>query len=302
MTMKTSRLSTDALLLFYDVVNAGSINKAAALLGLPKSSISRRLTELESKLGSNLVKRGAQGLLLTDAGKLLYEHCGRIANEVEEASLIGRDARGELVGSLRVSLPPDFWMSWFGQAISDFAKQHPAIQLELLCHEQPADVSSAPFDLAVHIGRGVRNPNVNVKHLGELGRGFYASPEYLRQRGVPMTLEALQAHALIMTVGQLNEDVWGVPDADGIRKATARFLTNSIGFARELALHDQGIAVLPNLLVAPDLREEHLVRVLGSTALRALTVSGSFMGRKHLARKIRVFLDFVAARLVDEAH
>ena len=297
--MKPSRISTDALLLFYDVVNAGSINKAAESLGLPKSTISRKLTELEATLGSNLVKRGSQGLLLTDVGKVLYERCGRIAAEVDEASVITGATRDELVGSLRVSLPPDFWMSWFGRAIAEFATLHPSIHLELLCHDRQVDVSAEPFDLAVHIGE-VRNPNVNVKPLGSMGRGFYASAAYLASNGEPAVLNGLHAHALIMTVGQLNEHLWDLPDGAELRRPSARFLTNSVGFARDLALHGQGIAILPNLLVAPDVQAGQLVRVLSATELPRLAVCGSFIGRKHLARKIRGFLDFVAARLVTE--
>lgn len=298
--VKASRISTDTLLLFYDVVNAGSINKAAEGLGLPKSTISRKLTELEATLGSNLVKRGSQGLLLTDVGKVLYERCGRIAAEVEEASVITGGARDELVGSLRVSLPPDFWMSWFGGAISDFATQHSAIQLELLCHDRQVDVSAEPFDLAVHIGE-VRNPNVHVKRLGMLSRGFYASTDYLREKGAPPALEALHEHALIMTTGQLNEHLWDLPDGVELQRPTGRFVTNSVGFARDLALHGKGIAILPNLLAAQDVAAGQLLRVLSSTAVPELSVCGSFVGRKHLARKIRAFLDFIAARLVTDS-
>ncbi len=297
--MKPFRISTDTLLLFYDVVNAGSINKAADGLGLPKSTISRKLTELETTLGSNLVRRGSQGLLLTDVGKVLYERCGRIAAEVEEASVMTGDARDELAGSLHVSLPPDFWMSWFGVAISEFATQHPAIQLELLCHDRQVDVSAEPFDLAIHIGE-VRNPNVHVKRLGILSRGFYVSPDYLQASGAPGALEVLHDHALIMTTNQLNEQLWNLPGGAELQRPTGRFVTNSIGFARDLALHGQGVAILPNLLAAQDVANGQLVRVLSSAVLPDLSVCGSFMGRKNLARKIRAFLDFIAARLVTE--
>ncbi len=297
--MKPPRLSTDTLLLFFDVVNAGSINKAADSLGLPKSTISRKLTDLEATLGSNLVKRGSQGLLLTDVGKVLYERCGRIVAEVEEASVMTGGARDELVGSLRVSLPPDFWMSWFGVAISDFAAEHPAIHLELLCHDRQVDVSAEPFDLAVHIGE-VRNPNVHVKLLGTMSRGFYASAEYVRQNGVPEQLQGLTEHALIMTTGQLTENLWDLPDGKELQRPTGRFVTNSIGFARDLTLHGQGIAILPNLLAATDVRSGQLVRVLASADLPRLSVCGSFVGRKHMARKMRAFLDFVEARLVTD--
>lgn len=293
------RISLDNLLLFYDVVSAGSINKAADKLGLPKSTISRKLSELESTLGSMLVKRGHQGLLLTEVGSLLYERCGRIVAEIEEAGALASGAQADVVGSLRVSLPMDFWMSWFGKAVCDFAAEHPAIHMELLCHDRFVDVAAEPFDIAIHVGE-VRNPNLTVKHLGTLSRGFYASPAYLERRGVPHTIQEVGGHDPIVMLGQRDIHLWEDASAGVSDAAIGRFVVNSVGFARELAINDQGVAILPNILCAQDVAAGRLVRMLPDHALPPIPVSGSFISRKHLPRKIRAFLDFVAERLIED--
>lgn len=291
------RISLDNLLLFYDVVNAQSINKAADKLGLPKSSISRKLSELETTLGSMLVKRGNQGLLLTEVGKLLYDRCGRIMAEIEETGIMASGAQGDVVGSLRVSLPMDFWMSWFGQAVCDFAAEHTGIHLELLCHDRFVDVSAEPFDVAIHVG-DVRNANLTVKHLGVLSRGLHASPAYLERLGVPQSIEELAHHDPILLLGQ--DNLWENAGIRALQASAGRFVVNSIGFARELALNGQGVAILPNVLCAADVQSGRLVRLLPAHPLPPIPISGSFVSRKHLPRKTRAFLDFIAGRLIED--
>jgi len=294
------RISLDNLLLFYDVVSAESINKAADKLGLPKSSISRRLSELESTVGSMLVKRGHQGLILTDVGKLLYERCGRIVAELEEAGVLASGAQADVVGSLRVSLPMDFWMSWFGKAVCEFAAEHPALHMELLCHDRFVDVSAEPFDVAIHVG-DVRNSSLTIKHLGTLSRGFYASPGYVERRGEPATIQEIAGHDPIVMLGHRDTHLWEDTTGGGSDPGIGRFVVNSVGFARELALYGQGVAILPNILCAGDVTAGRLVRLLPDHRLPPIPVCGSFISRKHLPRKTRAFLDFVAERLIEEA-
>lgn len=291
------RINLDKLLLFYEVVNAQSINKAAEKLGVPKSTISRKLSELETTLDAMLVKRGNRGLLLTEVGQLLYDRCGRIMADLEEVGNMAHSAQGDLSGRLRVSLPMDFWMSWFGQAVSDFATAHVGISMELLCHDRFVDVLSEPYDVAIHIGH-LRNSNLTVKPLGTLNRGFHASPAYLKQRGTPKTIKDLSQHDPILMLGQ--DNLWDSLEDTSLQEKKGRFVVNSIGFARELALNAQGVAVLPNVLCADDVRSGRLVRLLPDHKLPPILVSGSFVSRKHMPRKTRAFLDFVAKRLIED--
>ena len=291
------RINLDNLLLFYEVVNAQSINKAAEKLGIPKSTISRKLNELETTLESMLVKRGNRGLLLTEVGQLLYDRCGRIMADIEETGIMTSGAQGDLVGRLRVSLPMDFWMSWFGQAVSEFATAHSGIAMELLCHDRFVDVLSEPFDVAIHIG-DLRNTNLTVKPLGMINRGFHASPHYLERRGHPQIIDELARHDTIAMLGQ--DNLWDNPGGTLMQTTQGRFVVNSIGFARELALNGQGVAVLPNVLCAEDVKSGRLVRLLPSHLLPPIQISGSFISRKHMPRKTRAFLDFVAKRLIED--
>jgi DNA-binding transcriptional LysR family regulator len=291
------RINLDKLLLFYEVVNAQSINKAAEKLGIPKSTISRKLSELEATLDAMLVKRGNRGLLLTEVGQLLYDRCGRIMADIEEVGNMANSAQGDLVGRLRVSLPMDFWMSWFGQAVSEFATEHSGISMELLCHDRFVDVLSEPYDIAIHIGK-LRNSNLTVKPLGTLSRGFHASPAYIKRRGNPKSIKELIQHDPIVMLGQ--DNLWDSTDETLLQETKGRFVVNSIGFARELALNGQGVAVLPNVLCAEDIHSGRLVRLLPSHKLPPILVSGSFISRKHMPRKTRAFLDFVAKRLIAD--
>lgn len=292
----SKRTSIDALLLFYDVVNAKSINKASVQLDMPKSTISRKLHQLEEAMGSVLIKRSAEGLALTDIGRSLYDHCVRIVAEVEDAGLKAGEIQSDMRGVLRVSLPMDFWMSWIGKALADFSSDHPGLRMEIQCQDRWVDVTSEPFDVAIHVGE-IHNIDLTVKRLGRLSRGLYGSPAYFSRRGLPGVPEQLQGHDWIQLRQQPGQRPLTaqaeLPEID------ARFVVNSIGFARELVLNGQGLGIFPNRLCTEDVAQGRLLRALPQLPLPDIVVSATFIGQRHLPRKTRAFLDFIAGHLDD---
>jgi len=134
----TRKLDLNALLLFFEVVNAGSISRASKKLDIPKSTVSRKLMFLEDQLGAILFKKGGRKLAVTDIGHALYEHCERIAAEIEEAGLGTTRMQTELRGMLRVSMPVDFGTGWLSSAIAAFAVSYPDIHL-VIDAKQPLD-------------------------------------------------------------------------------------------------------------------------------------------------------------------
>ncbi|MGE4337543.1 MAG: LysR family transcriptional regulator [Pigmentiphaga sp.] len=293
-----TRTSLDTLLLFFEVVNAGSINKASDKLGTPKSTLSRKLRQLEEAMGSVLLIRGPQKLALTDTGRMLYGHAMRIVAEIEDAGLKASELQQDMRGTLRVSLPLDFWMSWIGEAISDFALMHPDLQLEIHNQDRWVDVSAEPYDVAIHLGP-IHNHQVPVKRLGAIPRGYYAAPSYLRGCVPPRRQADLAALDCIVHAYQRLDRVWSLaaPGGDGATEIPSRISVNSIGFAQLLALRGVGIALLPDLLCRAEAAQGRLVRLALDTEPPPLQVSATFIGRRHLPRKTRTFLDFMAAQL-----
>ncbi|MCK9510847.1 MAG: LysR family transcriptional regulator [Pigmentiphaga sp.] len=293
-----TRTRLDTLLLFFEVVNAGSINKASEKLGTPKSTLSRKLRQLEEAMGSVLLIRGPQKLALTDTGRMLYGHAVRIVAEIEDAGLKASELQQEMRGTLRVSLPLDFWMSWIGEAISEFALMHPDLQLEIHNQDRWVDVSAEPYDVAIHLGP-IHNQQVPVKRLGAISRGYYAAPSYLDGRALPRRQSDLVDCDCIVHAYQRLDRIWNVAraeDGDAI-EIPSRISVNSIGFAQLLALRGIGIALLPDLLCHAEASQGSLIRLALEEEPPALQVSATFIGRRHLPRKTRAFLDFMAAQL-----
>lgn len=291
------KLDLNALVLFFEVVNAGSMNKAAATSGHPKSTISRKLSHLEDQIGAVLLKKGGRTLALTDVGRAVYDHCERIAAEVEDAGLGVRRAQRELGGTLRVSMPVDFGTAWLSSAIAAFAVRYPEIHLAIDANSRWVDVREEPYDVAVQFGP-IRDTEISSRPLARLTRGIYASPAFLERHGTPRDLNDFAQFDCIVTQTQRAEGVWTFRDARGERIDIAgRVTVNNIAVARELVVGGVGLGILPNVMCLNDVRTGRLRRVLHEEESPSLEVAATFHGRRKESRRLRAFLDFMASEL-----
>jgi DNA-binding transcriptional LysR family regulator len=287
-------IDLNALLVFFEVVNAQSITKAARTLGLPKSTVSRKIQHLESQVGSPLLKRRNRRITITDEGLRLNDHCARIAAEIEDAGLQATQMRTSLKGRLRVSMPIDFGVGWLSRAIASFAETYPSIDLEIHVNGRWVDVTEEAYDVAIHLGR-LLNPDVPFRRLSALTRGIYASPEHLARKAPGMKL--WDEHDCVLTEQQLAEGIWTQRDG---QKRDGRVLVNNIGVARELVISGIGIGVLPNVMCRNDVKSGRLVRIMLDRQIPALEASATFFAGRYLPRKTKVFLDHVTDFLASD--
>jgi DNA-binding transcriptional LysR family regulator len=297
----TRKLDLNALLLFFEVSNAGSISAAAKKLGIPKSTVSRKIQFLEDQTGATLFKKGSRKLTITDIGQTLYEHCERIAAEIEEAGLGTARMQSELRGTLRVSLPVDFGIGWLSSAIAAFAVDYPDIHLVIDANSRWVDVSVEPYDVAVQLGP-LPESQGGSRHLASITRGVYASPEFLRRAGLPLNVEDFGRFDCVVTEHQQAEGVWTFRSAHGARiiNVAGRITVNHIGIARELVIGGVGLGILPNIMCQNDIRAKRLTRVLTDWESPALQVSATFPGKRKESRRLRTFLDFMERKLKIE--
>lgn len=297
------KLDLNSLRLFFDVVNAQSITRAANELGLPKSTISRKLTQLEQHMGTALLKKGPRKLTTTEIGARLYEHCRRVVDEVEQAGLDTLELQTEMRGALRVSIPIDFGVSWIGRVISEFVLAYPEIELEVDVNSRTVDLREEPYDLTIQLGP-LKDTDLTYRRIATLTRGVYASPEYLARRGTPLAVDDLHRHDCIITAQQRLDGIWTLRNQATHRFATihGKVVVNNISIAREMAIGHVGMSMLPNVMCANDLRTGRLKRVLENWESPSMHATAMVLGRKGMPSKIRTFLDFLADRLnVDES-
>lgn len=281
--------------LFVEVVKAKGFRGASEVTGIPNSTLSRRISQLEKAIGLRLLHRTTRKVELTEAGQIYFERCKRI---VEEARL-AHEQLGEMVarpsGVLRVSLPVDFTVTYLAPLLTEFAGLYPGITFDLDLTPRRVDLVSEPFDVAIRMGES-ESSQLIARPLASLTSYLYASPHYLKVSGVPGSPSDLERHQClnIQKAGtwELNDGVRTISVAVG-----GRFMVNSVGLIRRLAALDQGIVLMPEEIVANELGNGQLCRVMPQWKGAPMTVY-AVTETRLLPAKTQLFIDFLRARLV----
>jgi DNA-binding transcriptional LysR family regulator len=283
--------------LFVEVVKARSFRRAAEAVGIPNSTLSRRVGTLEKAIKLRLLNRTTRRIELTEAGQLYYERCKRI---VEEAR-IAHEQLGEMVaqpsGLLRVSLPVDFATTYLAPLLPEFTARYPGISLDLDLTPRNVDLVAEPFDLAIRAG-SVTPSNLIARVIARVSAGVYAGTGYLARRGEPKHPAELERHECL---AMRNIDRWALHAGEESFEAKlgGHIRMNSVAMMRRLAALDMGVAFLPERIVAEELAEGKLERILpewkGSpTPFYAVTET------RLLPAKTLRFIEFLRERLKEE--
>src|SRR5687768_10841065 len=188
-------MDLNEIVVFAQVVRSGSFSAAAAKLGMPKSTVSRKVSELEERLKARLLQRTTRKLSLTDVGRTYYDYCARIAAEVADAERAVSSLQDAPRGLLRVTAGAN--ATFLGPIVSDFLARYPEVQLELFCTTRTVDLVEERFDLAIRAG-ALADSSLIGRSLGS-GKWFLvATPEYLKKRGRPRKPEDLKKHECLL--------------------------------------------------------------------------------------------------------
>ena len=248
--------------LFVEVVKARGFRLAADAVGLPNSTVSRRINNLEKAIGLRLLHRTTRKIELTQAGQIYFERCKRI---VEEAKL-AHEQLGEMLaqptGTLRASLPVDFANIYLAPIIAEFAQRYPGIRFDFDLTPRLVDLVSEPFDVAIRMGKPP-DSNLIARQLANLPCHLYASPQYLKNSGEPQQPSDLSQHECL-GFRSLKPYAWTLHNkTDSIDvMVSGRFQLNSAGLIRRLATLGLGVVLLPAEIVADDVAQGRLKRIL----------------------------------------
>lgn len=291
-------LEANDLLLFARVVDEGSFSRAAERVGLPKSTVSRRIAALESQLGERLLLRTTRKLTITDFGHSVLEHAHQVVAEVEAASSLAQHRQVAPSGRLRVSMPADFAIGVLAPLLAEFIARHPAITLELDLSPRRVDLIGENFDLALRMGELPDDASLAARRLAVFSMGLYASPAYLQRRGTPPEPEALMEHDALRLLSRSGEPMpWlltrGEARWEGI--PPGRATANAPELLIRLARLGAGIAGVTHHFVDAHVRSGELVPVLNDWSLPPAAAWAVFPGRRLMPARTRVFLDAIQA-------
>lgn len=290
--------------MFVAVVDAGSISGAAERLEVAKSAVSRRLTDLEARLGAELLHRTTRRLGLTDSGRAFFERAQRILADLEEAEQAVSQAHGAIRGRLKVALPLSFGLLHLAGLINEFLSLHPEVEFDLDFNDRQIDLMQEGFDLAIRIAR-LPDSSLIARKLAPIRHALCASPDYLARHGTPARADDLASHAGLVYSNLANPGLWSYvrPDGQpGSVQVPVKLRANNGDFLCRAAIAGQGVILHPTFYLSDAIRTGELVPLLTDHAWPELNAYALYPPTRHLSRRVRAFVDFLAEKLAGEPY
>lgn len=288
------------LQIFVQVARTQSFTTAAKRLDIPKSSVSRSIHRLETRLGVRLVERTTRRVALTEEGQIYFDRCERVLEEAEQAELELGALQAEPRGTLRVGAPGIFARSVLGPALAEFLAMYPEVRvhlqsLEAISREKPLDVVVRPGPL--------ENSGLLVKPLFQIRIGVYASPLYLRGRSAPDSPAALGEHSCIVTncagfADGHDAAIWRLRRGGEVKevRVECRVSVPDPAISQQLAVTGVGVSLLSQPLARRDVEQGRLVRLLPEWEPEPVELHALYASRLSSSPKVRAFVQFLKGR------
>jgi DNA-binding transcriptional LysR family regulator len=287
-------VETVELLAFTRAVEAKSLSRAAAELGIPRATVGRRLARLEERLGTRLLRRTSRSLIVTDAGERFYRHARVLLDSIAQAEASVRSTTNTMRGELKVSVPPlgvtlGAKESFSAMAMS-FARKHPEVRLQIDVSTKFVDLLRDGYDVALRTTYQV-HPGLVARTVERNKYIAVAAPAYLAEHGTPRSVRELRRHSCLTSFarGELSQCTW--PAGRGVVHIEGSFSSNDPGLLRDAAVNGLGIALLPRLLVADLLESGVIVQVLAGVVEAEHHVAVVFLESHLLPAHVRAFVD-----------
>ena len=282
-----------------EVVERGSMRRAARALGLTTSAVSQQIRQLEREAGVTLLRRSTRRLALTDAGEAFYEGCAAMVAAARTAQDRLAALQDTVTGELSLSAPVGFAPAHLAPALVPFLAAHPAVSVRILATDDQLDLMKERIDIAITIGTSPPATTLVRQHLADWQNVIVAAPSYLRARGTPRVAADLAGHDFVaLPHWHHAADVLTGPNGERYRLgATPRLVSNNQLTNRQLTLAGCGLS----LHVVPEIRGEladgRLVRVLADWSLPTLSVDALMLPRAKQPAKVRAALAAIATHL-----
>ena len=278
------------LKLYVQVVEQGSISKAASILRIAKSAVSRRISILEERYSSVLIDRTPGKWEITKVGLDLYQRSRALVAEFEEVNEDFTSLHAQISGPLNISIPRDFGLNYLRQKLFEFQGKYPNIKLSIDFDDRFVDLETENYDFAIRITAQADTKYIS-KRIGAIRRYLCASPEYLSLNGTPQNLEDLQAHSLLH-YGNTKRGNWTFQTSDRKEKSikfSPTISSNSGQFLGEAALNNIGISMLPDFIADKYIDTGQLKTILPQYSLSPYEIYLTHLGSRRLHRRMRAF-------------
>jgi DNA-binding transcriptional LysR family regulator len=284
------KMDINDIYVFAKVVEHGSFVGASKSLGMPRSTVSRRVSELEKRLGARLLQRTTRRLHLTDVGETYYQYAATIMSQVDEANLAVTHLQAIPRGTLRVTVPMSFGQ--LGTIVASYLERYPEVELELVCTDRVIDLVQDRFDVAIRAGR-LADSALIARKLGTVSNILVASPAFLKRNRVPKSPNDLEGLDCLVFAAGSQYGKWTLCDAKKTMEVEvrSRLRANDMDYLRQAALAGLGIAMIPTHVCTDEIRDGTLRRVLPDWCSPETLVHALYPSARLLSPKLKVFLD-----------
>ncbi|OJY30081.1 MAG: hypothetical protein BGP11_19755 [Rhodobacterales bacterium 65-51] len=283
--------SLDDMLLLIEVAEAGSFTRGGQRLGLPKSTVSQRIAQLEARLGLRLLNRSTRQVTPTAAGEVYLEHCRRLRQEARNAALAMGHLKTRPEGLLRITCPEITATHFMPGFLHAFAQAHPAIQVQLIATNRKLDLLQERIDFAFRVG-APQGQEMILRRISAIRRVLVAAPAYLAAVPLPRNPGDLTQHRCLIHDTQ-PQWTFGGPDSTALHPAAA-LSSDSMGFLLQTCLMGGGVALLPAYICQAALASGALVRLLPDCSPAPYEMTMIFPSRENPSRAQLAFRDHVA--------
>lgn len=282
------------MMTFAKVVETKSFSAAAQALMTSKSLVSKQIGSLESALGVRLLNRTTRRMSLTEIGAAYYEHCARIAQEIDAAAQTVTQLQAEPRGVLRVTSPVIFASLHLAPALGNFLQRHEQIEVELNATDRLVDIVDEGYDLAIRITDHPAQ-NMVARRIAPVRWVTCASPSYLERHGTPRTLQELDRHQCLVYQGVPTlRSGWRyqVGNKEISLQPSGKCRVNNSEVLLQLALDGMGIVLFPTYILGRYLKSGRLVEILPDSVANAGTsLYATYLPNRYLQPKVRAFID-----------
>lgn len=291
--------------MFVRIVDAGSITKAANQLDIAKSAVSRRLKDLETRLGTQLINRTTRQSHLTEEGAHYYQRANDILNEVDLLNEHTSGTKAHISGTLKMSAPLSFGLLHLNAVIDDYANQHPDLNFELDFSDRHIDLVEEGYELAIRIGE-LPDSSYQAKPLTTIRTVICASPDYLSKMGTPKNLESLEGHTFLH-YGFSKQNHIELIDPQGQKQTlfmpkNSKMKANNGDFLLDMAVRGHGITIAPTFIAYQALARGELIPIFENYDLPAFHAYAVYPKNRFLSQRCRLLIDFIAERFGENPY
>ncbi|MDO8285674.1 MAG: LysR family transcriptional regulator [Rhodoferax sp.] len=292
------------LVYFAEVVDRGGFAAAGRALGLPKSRLSRRVAELETRLGVRLLQRTTRKLSLTAVGEQYHRHCVAMREDAQAAQDAVAQAQTEPRGTIRVACPVTLAQTTLGPILPHFLARYPQVRIDMRVSNRVVDLVEEGFDVALRVRPTLDDSgSLVVKNFGPSRTLLLASPAQLARQGRPATVADL-GRLDTVNMSTIGDSVtWQLTGPDGATHAFVhqpRYVADDLVTLKFAVVAGTGICVLPDYMCVEELRDGRLVSALPGWAPKPGIFHAVFPSRRGLLPAVRRFLDFLGEAIERE--